>query len=112
MRSSNSTPYLDFPTGRKLTIFSPSLHQGDQPRPRHRQHLRVPAIDQFGERQHFLQPLARNRADGRIVGGIDDAGAQRLHGGIDLALLAAGGDPRRHLPDIGLRLDSGRGGRP
>ena len=60
-RPATRRPIWLFPVGRKLTIFSPSSHQGNQSRPRHVQHLRVPAIDQFGERQHFLQPLGCNR---------------------------------------------------
>ncbi len=61
-------PYLDLPVGRKLTIFSPSLISATR---RGRGTLSicgVPAVDQLGESQHLLQPLARDRADGRIVG--------------------------------------------
>ena len=104
-RSCRLRPYLDFPTGRKLTIFSPSLISATS---RGRGTLSICMYQRSTssvKRQHLLQPLARDRADGRIVGRIGDAGAQRVDGGVDLAFLAAGGDPRRHFPDVGLGLE-------
>ena len=50
-------PYLDFPAGKKLTIFSPSLISATSLGRGTLEHLHVPAVDQFGESQHFLQPL-------------------------------------------------------
>src|SRR5262249_57861420 len=50
------------------------LDQRDQPRPRYLEHLRVPAVDQFGELKHLLQTLGGHRADRGIVGGIRRAG--------------------------------------
>src|ERR1700687_3156289 len=81
MHSSNLKPLFGFPRRQETDDFFAELDQRNQPWPRHGQHLRVPAIDQFGESQHFLQPPARNRTDRRIVGGVDDAGAQRIDGG-------------------------------
>ena len=96
---------MDFPARQEADDLFAKLDQRDQPRPRHLEHLHVPAVDQLRESQHFLQPLACDRADGRVVGRVGDAGAQRIDRGIDLAFLAAGGDPRRHFPDVGFGLE-------
>src|SRR6202795_1267267 len=60
MPSSNLKPLFGFPRRQETDDLFAELDQGNQPWPRHGQHLCIPAIDQFGESQHFLQPLARN----------------------------------------------------
>src|SRR5437016_8776627 len=49
-------PLSGFPCRQETDDLLAELDQRDQPRPRHVEHLRVPTVDQFGERQHFLQP--------------------------------------------------------
>ena len=100
-----SSAYLVFPIGRKLTIFSPSLISATS---RGRGTFSICVYQRSTSSVNASISFSRLLATGLmvgIVGGIGHAGAQRIDGGVDLALLAAGRDPRRHFPDVGLGLE-------
>ena len=104
-RSCLLAPIWLFPIGRKLTIFSPSLISATS---LGRGTLSICMYQRSTSSVKASISFSRLLATGLmvgIVGRIGDAGAQRVDRGVDLALLAAGGDPRRHFPDVGLGLE-------